>query len=211
MKNLYRLLPAVALAAAVLAAFPARAQQKGAMQIGLAARYTWPGMDLQTLEPAPDYGLIFHYFLTSTTSIDVNVDYLMLSKSLDAPGGHADLDYTMGDLAFGMRYRPKLDLVVRPFAEGGLGYEFWSSKLDVSGAQTRTGNSIIYYAGLGYDWEFAEDFTMTTTARYYYLPLREHLEDEVVTSAGGAQRVHSADVLNASLMTAGIELTWRFK
>ena len=211
MKNLLRLLSAVLLVAAVLAAHPARAQQKGAMQIGLAARYAWPGMDLQDFDPAPDYAVVFHYFLTSTTSVDANLDYLLLTKSIDAPGGNLDLDYTQWALSMGLRYRPKVDFVVRPWVEGGLGYEFWSTKLDLSGSENGGGASIIYYGGLGFDWEFIEDWTLSGEARYTYLPQKGSMDSEVVTRKGGALHVNNEDFLNGALTTAGIELTWRFK
>ena len=212
MKNLLRLsLVCLALAAMLVPAAPARAQQKGAMQIGLAARYAWPGMDMQSLGPAPGYGVVFHYFLTSTTSIDAGFDYLALTKSIDAPGSNVDLDYTQWALSMGLRYRPKVDFVVRPFVEGGVGYEFWTTKIDVSGSENGSGNSVVYYGGLGFDWEFVEDWTLSGGARYLYLPQTGKLESEVVAGTGGKQQVNYDDLNNGALTTVGIELTWRFK
>lgn len=212
MKHPLRLLIAALLTAALLGpALPAGAQQKSAMNIGLAARYAWPQADLEPLDPALSYGIVFHYWLTTTTSVDVGLDRFALTRAIDAPGGDADLDFELWDLTVGLRYRPKLDLLVRPYAEVGVGYEFWTLKLDVDGYENRSGGSMVYYAGIGYDWEFIEDWSLTTGARYYYVPLAEKLENEVLSVTAGDIQVSEDDLVSAGLLTAGIELTWRFR
>jgi len=168
-------------------------------------------LDLDTLDPALGYGIVFHYWLTSTTSVDVGLDRFAMATTVGAPGGEADLDFEFWDLAVGLRYRPKLDIFLRPYAEVGAGYEFWTVSLDVDGYENRSGSSMVYYAGLGCDWEFAEDWSLTTGARYYYAPLAEKLEKEVLTVTPNKVETEKDDLTSAGMLTAGIELTWRFR
>lgn len=210
MKTLTWKMLGVALAlAAALGAGPARAE-KGAMEIGLAARPVWPTADLESLEPAFGYGAIFHYWLTSTTTVDVGIDYYPLTAALDYGDREVDLDFTSALFEVGLRYRPKLDFLLIPYAEVGLGYQFWSSSLDLPGNEVRRGNSIAYYGGVGFDWRLSEQLTAGVNGRYTFLAMQEQLEDEVLVS-GTEVDVEKTDLVAGGLVTAGVELTWRFK
>lgn len=203
-----RLLAAVlALAGATAFAVPARAE-KGAMEIGLAARYAWPQMDLSRLEPGLDYGVIFHYWLNSTTTVDVGIDSLTHRAPLMVDGAEQDLIFQTYVVEVGMRYRPKLDFFLQPFAELGVGYQFWSVDLEPSALDDRSGSAMAYYAGLGLDYPFLGQFSAGIDARYWYLPMQESLEEKVSAIGGDETKT---DLRNAGFLAAGIELTWKFK
>lgn len=185
-------------------------KSKGTMELGLAAHYNVPQQDVSDLEPGMGYNIVFHYWLTSTTTVTGTLDYMSYEWPLEVDGEDESLDYTAWVLSVGIRYRPELDLWVRPYGEAGLGYQSWTTYPGVSGIDSRQGGSVAYYAGLGFERELFHAFTVGFNARYFYMPMNERLESEA-RSTGGDYKIDKTSIRDVSFMNAGLEFTWKFR
>ena len=194
-----------------LAAFPAFAEVRGSMKIGLSTHYVWPTGDADRLDPAADYGVVFHYRLTALTSISAGLEQLSFRAPLKVNGSDKGIQFATTALLAGARFEPKLDLAIRPYAEAGVGYQSWQTHPDPSGMASRSGGGMLYFAGGGLTYDFRHALTASFNLRYLYLPMQEHLEVEAVSKLNGKYRVTSAPFENVGLATAGVELEWRFK
>jgi opacity protein-like surface antigen len=205
---------AAALAAALLllASAPALAEGgKGTMQIGLSCHYLWPQGDASVFDPAPEYGAIFHYWLNTTTSIMAGVEMISLTAPLEVNGNNEGLNFNTYALMAGGRYQPKLDFRVKPYVELGVGYQNWTLNPDPSFIDSRSGASVLYFAGGGLNYDFRHVLTAGLNVRYLYYPMIERLEREAVPRAGGRYNVISEPFKNVGFVTAGFELVWKFK
>jgi opacity protein-like surface antigen len=205
-------LAAAALLAALFPGSPARAEAaKGTMQIGLASHYVWPQADADRLEPAADYGVIFHYWLNSTTSIMAGVDMLSFHAPLEVDLKDEGLTFSTTTIMAGVRYNPRIDLWIRPYAELGLGYQSWQIKPGPSGITSRSGSSVLYFAGAGLSYDFRQAFTAGLNLRYIYFPMNEGLDVSAVHKTGKKYDVTRDTFNDVGFLTAGVELVWKFK
>jgi len=186
------------------------AKSKGTMEIGLSSHYNIPEQDVEDMDPAMGYGIVFHYWLTSTTTVTGTLDYMSYEWPFEVEGEDEGLDYTTWILGVGVRYRPELDLWIRPYGEAGIGYQTWTSYPGVTGIDSRNGGSVAYYGGLGFDRELFHAFTLGFNARYVYTPMNDRLESEAWRS-GGEYRLDKTPIREVGYVTAGLELTWTFR
>jgi len=190
---------------------PAFGSSKGAMEIGLSSHYAWPQQDVADLSPGLDYGAVFHYWLTRTTSVLVGLETVTFECPLKVDGRSKRLLFQAVMLELGVRYRPEVDFIFKPYLEAGVGYQFWSTDPSPSFLDSRSGNSLAYFAGLGLEREFAGRFTWGLNLRYHYFPMRENLEREVFTNPDGSYLVEKDAIREVVFVSAGFELTWRFR
>ena len=203
---------AAALIAALLLGFAARAEGgKGTMQIGLSSHYLGPQADAHPLDPAFDYGVIFHYWLNSTTSILAGMEMLTLDGPFLVDGKDKGISFTATALLAGVRYNPRIDLWLRPYGEAGLGYQSWQTKPGQDQIPSRSGSSVLYFAGAGLSYDFRHALTAGVNARYLYFPMQESLESSAVQKTGKKYDVTRDRFENVGFVTAGVELVWRFK
>ncbi len=186
------------------------AKGKGTMELGLSAHYNIPQQDVSDMEPAMGYDIIFHYWLTSTTTVTGTLDYMSYEWPFEVDGEDEGLDYTAYLLGVGIRYRPELDLWVRPYGEVGIGYQTWTAYPGVTGIDSRSGGSVAYYGGLGFERELFHAFTAGINTRYVYMPMNERLESEA-TLSGGDYRLEKTPIREVGFVTAGMEFTWKFR
>ncbi|HUT54260.1 MAG TPA: outer membrane beta-barrel protein [bacterium] len=203
---------AAVLLAALAVGAPARADGgKGAMQIGLSSHCLWPQADADSLDPAFDYGVIFHYWLNSTTSIMAGVEMLSLNAPLLVDGKDEGITFSTTALMAGVRYRPKIDLWLRPYAELGVGYQSWQTNPGLSELKSRSGSSVLYFAGGGLSYDFRHALTAGVNVRYLYFPMNENLESRALHKTGKKYNVTTDPFENVGFVTAGVELVWKFK
>jgi len=205
--------PALALALG-LGAFwlsaSARAE-KGAMELGLSGRWAWPQQDAGDFDPGLGYGFIFHYWLTRTTSIEAAYDYLQFQGPLPVDGEDKGQTYTASVIEAGVRYRPPVDFLLKPYVEGGAAYQFWEIKPGLSALEGISGANFAAFAGAGAEYEVLPTVTLGVGCRYLYLPMQTHLDHEVRTLAPGKYAIREVPFENVGIVSAGVELTWRFR
>ena len=197
--------------AAMLISGPAWAYGKGAMELGLSSHYDWPGMDASVFDPAFDYGLVFHYWLNDRSSIMAGFDQLAFSAPFEVDGSDEGLDYTSSVFMGGLRYRPEMDFALRPYLEGGVGYESWTVKPGGGSLDNRSGSSVAYFAGTGLEYEIRRALTVGVNYRYLFYSMKENLEREAVSVPGGNYDVSKDPFKSVGFGTLGIELTWRIR
>lgn len=185
--------------------------ERGAMEIGLSSHYSWPQMDVDEFDPALDYGFIFHYWLNDTTSFQAGFEQLAFEGPLKVDGKDKGMVFDVGVIELGIRYRPEVDFLFKPYLEGGFGYQFWSTKPGASIIESRNGGTIAYFAGTGLEYEFYHTVTAGLNLRYRYMPMNEKLEEEAITIGPNLYDVKDTKLEMAGYPSAGFELVWRFK
>ncbi len=195
-----------------MGAFPALAGEKGAMEIGLSWHYPMAQGDASELESGMAYGAMFQYWLNSTSTIVVGLDHLSFEVPFTLDGEDVGGTYVSNVIHFGLRYRPELDLWIRPYAEAGLGIQFWNLEYDAAYVDRGGGGSIAYWAGAGLEYEFLEDFALGLNARYYYTPLDDNMEYAAETMPSRDKFfIHRDELKSVGFFEAGVEITWKFK
>jgi opacity protein-like surface antigen len=184
---------------------------KGAMEIGLAAYYGWPTGDAQEFEPNYSYGMVFHYWLNDTSTVLVGWDMMSHEVPFTVDGEDENFLYNALVLYVGARYRPEVDIFFKPYLEGGMGYQMWSTNRVPKMVDEREGSSVAYFAGTGWEYDLAHTFTVGTSFRYYYMVMAEKMEERSVTTGPDSRKKYKDPFVNVGFATAGIELTWRFK
>jgi len=194
----------------LLSPLPCRAE-KGAMQIGLASYYAAPRFDLEGQDPAVSYGIMFHYWLNDTTSVELGFEYLNFPGPMEVDGEDEGINWVSQVLGVGLRYRPELDFFLDPYAELMFGYQFWNTVPGDEIIDSRNGGSVAYLAGAGLEYNFRHNLVLSMGARFRYLPMREDIEREVRTIAPETYSVEEDELFDVGFLTGGIELVWRFR
>lgn len=184
---------------------------RGAMEIGLSSHYAWPQMDMDEFDPAPNYGFFFHYWLNDTTSFELGFEQLAFQGPLKVDGNDKGMVFDVGVILFGIRYRPEVDFLFKPYLEGGFGYQTWKTKPGTSIIEGRNGGTVAYFAGTGLDYEFYHAVTAGLNLRYLYMPMNEKIESEAITIGPDLYDIKDTKLEMAGYPSAGLELVWRFK
>ena len=199
----------IGLAIIFLASAGAFAKEKGAMEIGLAAHYDLAQGDALEFDPGTSYGVIFHYWLNSTSTIMLGFEQFAFQAPLEVDGSDKDMDYNISALEVGWRHRPKVDLFVKPYFEVGFGYHNWYLQSPV---EDREGSSVLYFLGLGLEYEIRHQLTISANTRYYYMAMNENIETEAISIGPGIyDDIDDAPLKDVRFLGTGIELTWKIK
>jgi hypothetical protein len=180
------------------------------IELGLHYNWTWPQFDAARMQPGRSFGLLFHYWLNDTTTIDAAVDQFDNVWKVDGPGGPADLDFRMYLVTAGARYSPEVDFFLSPYFGGGLGYQLWNTTSTIQGVKDRKGSGLAYYLMTGADYRITPRLAVGPWLRFVYVPMHDRFEDSVRVS-GGKTLVDKTRIEQTGFVTAGLAVTVQIK
>jgi len=212
------LMPMFVFALVVALGWPgaALAEGKGSIEFGLSSHFNVPVADAADFDPALNnnyVGLIFHYWLNDTTSVMAGLSELSFPASIEVNGSGEEFRYGTWVLFGGVRYRPELDIIARPYIEAGLGYQSWRTYDVPDMIDERSGGALAYYAGAGLEYDLLHTMTAGLNLRYLYTPMNDRIETEAVSDPlnPGIWDVEKSPLEQVGFVSVGIELTYRFR
>jgi Outer membrane protein beta-barrel domain len=201
----------ICMAGVFLMSATASAKDKGTMEIGLSAHYDIAQGDARDFDPGTSYGIIFHYWLNSTSTIMLAYDQFAFKAPLETDGSDKDMNYNIQALEAGWRYHPEIDLFMKPYVEVGFGYHNWYLDPGWSVIDNREGSSFLYFLGLGLSYELRHKMTISANTRYYYMAMNENIETRATETGPGIYEIDKDPLKDVRYLAAGIEFTWKIK
>ena len=206
-------------AALFLAAAPALAQTDH-LDVGLHYNYSLPQIDLSPMDPGQSYGLVAHYWVNDTTTIDAQFDQItgvwplevVTVKDHVRSTESEDTDFQMWLVSGGARYAPEVDFFLRPYAGLGLGYGQWTANSSVKGVGKREGSGLGVYGLLGAEYRLTRRLAVGPYCRFVFTPFSSKMEEEVLINQDTDQRFMDKTRLEqGGFLLTGVSLTVRIR
>ena len=180
------------------------------IELGLHYNWTWPQMDAAHMRQGQSFGLLFHYWLNDTTTIDGAVDQLDNVWKVSEPHGSSDLDFKMYLLSAGVRYSPELDFFLSPYFGGGLAYQLWNTTSSAPGVQDHKGSGVAFYVTGGAEYRISPRVAVGPCLRFVYVPFKDRLETSV-REIGGRKFVDKTHLTQVGFLVTGVNFTVQIK
>ncbi len=158
------------------------------------------------LENTSAYSLGYSYWLNDTSTLDVNISYLMsqyrvVVKEAGEPKSETLPDWTSLIGTVGVRYQPAWDFFLDFGFGAGLGYEGWWIKSDVF--NNRNGDSPIYYLLMDVEYPIQPWLSVGLYAEPFYYPLNERLEKRADIDPAGNVYLDYDKLANSWIVIGG--------
>jgi len=188
--------------------------QYRAMELTPSVGMSFSAGDYQPLKNLYSYSLIYSYWLTDTSTLDLwlkriegEFDFELFSEKQSLGEKSAHWSMTLGGIGF--RYQPEWDFFLDAGLGAGIGYQAWESRSDYF--STRHGEGMLYYALFDLEYPATSWLSLGIYFQPFYFPLDTRMERAVYLKSAGSSEIVYDKIKDGWIFSSGIWLAIKIR